>query len=114
MSNQDANFPNGLIVKRNEQAPEFVICGLSFKTEEFIQWLRENDENGWVNVKVNRSRQGKIYAQKDDWKPTQGSTAPNAYDAPQAPSNPQQTFQNVAPTTGNDPNYSPKDETCPF
>lgn len=84
MSNQDATFPDGLIAKRNESAPDFVIVGLSFKTEEFIQWLRENDSNGWVNVKVNRSRGGKIYAQKDDWKPTQGTTAPNAYSAPQA------------------------------
>jgi hypothetical protein len=38
-------FPNGIIAKRQDNAPEFVLCNLSFKVEEFINYLQENSNN---------------------------------------------------------------------
>ena len=47
----EKNFATGLFVKRNEKAPEFVVCSLSFKTDEFIQFLIENtNDKGYVNL----------------------------------------------------------------
>ena len=63
-------FPDGIIAKRSENAPEFVIVGLSFKVDEFIQYLKENEsEKGWVNIEVLRSKQDKIYCKLNEWKP---------------------------------------------
>lgn len=57
------NFVNGLIIKRNEKAPDYVICGLSFKVEEFIKYINENAKNGWMNVDVKLSQAKKYYAE---------------------------------------------------
>ena len=47
----------GLFARRNKKAPEFVICGLSVKTDDFIHFLKENtNEKGYVNLQVLRSR----------------------------------------------------------
>jgi len=59
----DKIFTQGMIVKRHEKAPQYVICGLSFKTEEFIKWLQANDKGGWVNVDVKQSQGGKYYGE---------------------------------------------------
>ena len=66
----------GLFAKRNEKAPEFVICGLSFKTDDFIQFLKENTNGkGYVNLKVLKSKdKGTLYAEVDTFEPK--ATAP--------------------------------------
>ena len=38
----EKNYAKGLFAKRNEKAPEFVVCSLSINTDEFIQFLKEN------------------------------------------------------------------------
>ena len=66
----------GLFAKRNEKAPEFVICGLSVKTDDFIQFLKENtNEKGYVNLQILRSKdKGTLYAVVDTFEP-KASTA---------------------------------------
>ena len=66
----------GLFAKRNEKAPEFVICGLSVKTDDFIQFLKENtNEKGYVNLQVRKSKEkGTLYAVLDTFEP-KASTA---------------------------------------
>jgi hypothetical protein len=59
----EKNFVNGLIVKRHEKAPSFVVCALSFKTEEFTDYIMKNQVNGWLNVDVKLSNGGKYYAE---------------------------------------------------
>ena len=61
----------GLFAKRNEKAPEFVICHLSVKTDDFIQFLKENtNEKGYVNLQVLRSKdKGTLYAVVDTFEP---------------------------------------------
>lgn len=74
------NFTQGMIVKRHEKAPNYVICGLSFKVDEFTKWLQENEKNGWVNVDVKLSQNGKYYGELNSYeKSSQTSkTVPNS------------------------------------
>ena len=69
-------YAKGLFAKRNEKAPEFVICNLSVKTDDFIQFLKENtNEKGYVNLQVLKSKdKGTLYAEIDTFEP-KASTA---------------------------------------
>ena len=69
-------YAKGLFVKRNEKAPEFVVCSLSIKTDDFIQFLKENtNDKGYVNLQVLKSREkGTIYAILDTFEPKTSST----------------------------------------
>ncbi len=64
-------YAKGLFAKRNENAPDFVTCSLSIKTDDFIQFLRENtNEKGYVNLQVLKSREkGTLYAIVDTFTP---------------------------------------------
>ena len=72
---QEVIFANGLIVKRRDNAPEFVTCNLSVKVDEFIAFLKEHEKQGWVNIDCKVGRSGKHYASLDTWQPTQGESA---------------------------------------
>jgi hypothetical protein len=63
----DKKFVNGLIVKRNSNLPDFVVCKLSFKTDEFIRFITDNSKNGWLNADVKVSKGGKYYAELDTY-----------------------------------------------
>jgi len=76
----DIIFANGIIYKQPRAgAPDFVKGALSFKVEEAIAFLKENEENGWCNVNLLVSKAGKPYAALDTWKPNSSynSTAKN-------------------------------------
>ena len=64
-------YAKGLFAKRNEKAPEFVICGLSVKTDDFIQFLKENtNDKGYVNLQVLKSKdKGTLYSVLDTFEP---------------------------------------------
>ncbi len=62
-------FVDGLICKRHEKAPEYVLVNLSVKASEFTNWLAQNQVNGWVNIAVKRSQAGKLYAELDTFTP---------------------------------------------
>ena len=65
-------FVDGMIVKRNPNAPDFVICSLSLKCEELVAFMRKHHKDKWVNIQVKQSKGGKYYAELDTWQPTQG------------------------------------------
>ena len=67
----EKNYAKGLFVKRNEKAPEFVVCNLSIKTDDFIQFLKENtNEKGYVNMQILKSKdKGTFYANVDNFTP---------------------------------------------
>jgi len=72
----DKIFANGMVVKeRRTNAPDYVICNLSIKVDEFIQTLQAHQSNGWVNVNCLVAKSGKPYAEIDTWRPTQGDAA---------------------------------------
>lgn len=82
----DANFPDGLIVKKAHQnAPAFIKCTLSFKVEEFIQCLQQNNNAGWVNMDVKLSQKGTLYAEIDNWQPNQQQAPPQQQQNQQSP-----------------------------
>jgi hypothetical protein len=63
-------FANGLIFKSpKENTPEFVKGHISVKVDEFTKFLEENDNNGWVNIDLKKSREGKFYFELNTWKP---------------------------------------------
>ena len=71
----DMIFCDGLIVKRRDNAPEFVVANLSIKVDEFTVFLDEHRAEGWVNIDIKISKGGKMYASLDQWRPTQGEDA---------------------------------------
>jgi len=71
----DKTFVNGMIVKRRDNAPEYVLCNLSVKVDEFIAFAQEHQRDGWLNVNCMVAKSGKHYAELDTWQPTQGQAA---------------------------------------
>lgn len=64
-------FVDGLFVNRRENAPEFLIANLSFN-QKFIDYLKGNfNAKGYVNIDVLKSKEGKLYAKLNDWKPAE-------------------------------------------
>lgn len=62
-------FIGGLFFKDpHENAPDFVMAKGSIKVADMRAWLDQQDGE-WVNFDLKRSREGKPYAQIDDWKP---------------------------------------------
>ena len=74
---EEKKYAKGLFAKRNEKAPEFVICNLSFKTDDFTQFLKENtNEKGYVNLQVLKSNdKGTLYAVVDTFEPKASTTS---------------------------------------
>lgn len=66
----DKIFVNGMVVKRNDNAPEYVLANLSIKRTDLIDFLRQQDSD-WLNVALKRAKSGKCYAELDTWKPSE-------------------------------------------
>jgi hypothetical protein len=66
----DKVFVNGMVVKRNDNAPEYVLANLSIKRTDLIEFLRQQDSD-WLNVALKRAKSGKCYAELDTWKPAE-------------------------------------------
>jgi len=64
----DKIFAKGFSFKRNDNAPEFVVGKLSIKADEAIQFIKENSSNGWVNLDIKKSKEGKFYIELDTFK----------------------------------------------
>jgi hypothetical protein len=73
MEKKDKVFADGFIFKRSENAPDWVIGKISVKVEDAVKFLNNNIKNGWVNLNVNQSQNGKIYIELDTWEKAQGS-----------------------------------------
>jgi hypothetical protein len=70
MEKKDKVFADGIIFKRNDNAPAFAIGKLSFKVDEAIGFLQANAKKGWVNVNINQAQSGKYYIELDTWEAT--------------------------------------------
>ncbi len=81
-------FAEGIIFKRNDNAPDFVIGSMSVKVSEFVPFLQANAKNDWTNLQVKKSQNGKMYVELDTFepKPQGGAQQPAQQQAPsQAP-----------------------------
>ena len=76
-NNNEKIFTDGMIVKRNDNAPDFVISNISIKVEEFTKFLGKHNKNGWVNIDVLKSKNGKYYGQINNWQPNQNDVVTN-------------------------------------
>jgi len=65
----DKVFVDGMMVKRNDNAPDWVTCNVSFKASEFKAFLDQHQNKDWVNVQIKVSKGGKMYAELDTWEP---------------------------------------------
>jgi hypothetical protein len=70
MEKKDKIFADGILFKRNENAPAFVIGKQSFKVKEAVAFLLANEKNGWVNLNINQGQNGKYYIELDTWEAT--------------------------------------------
>ena len=67
-----SDFIDGLSFKKpHGNAPPFVKAKGSIKVVDLGKYLKEAHNNGkeWVNFDLKESREGKLYATIDDWKP---------------------------------------------
>ncbi len=75
MEKQDPIFPKGVLFKKpRDGAPDFIRGHLSFKVDEAIEFLKANEKNGWVNIDIKKSKEGKTYLQLDTWVPKKVET----------------------------------------
>lgn len=70
MEKKDKVFADGIIFKRNDNAPAWAVGKLSFKVEEAIAFLQANSKKGWVNLNINQGQSGKYYIELDTWEGT--------------------------------------------
>jgi len=86
----EVKFAEGLMVKRHENAPDFVLCNLSIKEAEFAATMAANaNNNGWINIDIKRSKKGKLYAEINNWKPNKEEPAE------QSEAQPEESFEDV-------------------
>jgi hypothetical protein len=66
------------------KAPDFVIGKVSVKVQDAIAFLQQHQNNkGYVNLDIKRSREGKPYMALDTWQPSQQSQAQRPEAEPQ-------------------------------
>ena len=70
MEKKDKVFADGIIFKRNDNAPQWAVGKLSFKVEDAIAFLQANSKKGWVNLNINQGQSGKYYIELDTWEGT--------------------------------------------
>ena len=69
MEQQEKVFADGMIAKRREGSPDFVISELSFKVDEFKAFLDKHSKNGWVNTTIKQAKSGKFYGELNTFEP---------------------------------------------
>lgn len=77
---QEKVFVDGLITKRNEKAPDWIIASHSVKVDDFITFLKANAKNGWVNFDTKKAGSGKMYNELNTFVPKKQGAAPVAED----------------------------------
>lgn len=69
MNKAEKVFAQGFYFKKSENAPDFVVGNISVKVEEAIEFLKENDKKGWINMSVKQSKKGSYYMELDTFEP---------------------------------------------
>lgn len=70
MEKKEKVFADGIIFKRNDNAPAWAVGKLSVKVEDAISFLNANSKKGWVNLNINQGQSGKYYIELDTWEGT--------------------------------------------
>lgn len=71
---EDKVFADGVIFKKpHENAPDFVKGSLSLKMKELIEFAKKYHKDGWLNIDLLESRNGKYYAALNTFEPKKQS-----------------------------------------
>ncbi len=71
MEKEQAIFVKGMSFDVPENAPSYVKGRLGIKVADIIPFLQEHQKNnGWVNIDLKVSQNGKAYAQLNTWTPS--------------------------------------------
>jgi hypothetical protein len=73
--NDEKVFVDGMIIKnKTEGTPDWVKEKISLKLDEFGAWVaaqkKADPSLEWINIDIKQSQGGKLYAERDMWKPT--------------------------------------------
>ena len=73
--NDEKVFVDGMIIKsKSDSTPEWVKEKISLKLDEFGAWVaaqkKADPSLEWINIDIKQSQGGKLYAERDMWKPT--------------------------------------------
>ena len=68
----------------HKNAPDFVKGGLSINVDEFIEFAKNNQNDGKLNIDLLESKSGKYYAALNTYKREDTST-PGGHQAPSSP-----------------------------
>ena len=71
-------FANGFSFKRKDNAPEFVVGRLSMKVDDAIEFIKQHQKNGWINLDVKKARTGNFYIELDTYTPKGGESSTEA------------------------------------
>lgn len=71
-------FIEGMILKQGHFHEGNAHLKVAIKIEDFAKFVKENQDNGWLNIEIKTSKAGKIYAELDTWKPDRTQTPPTA------------------------------------
>jgi len=82
MNQKEKIFTEGMIVKKNDNAPDFVIGNLSVKVDDFKKFLDKHAKNGWVNIDLKKSQGGKYYGEINSWEPKSNDVVSNVNPIP--------------------------------
>jgi hypothetical protein len=88
-------FANGFSFKRNENAPEFVVGRLSMKIDDAIEFMKQNQKNGWINLDVKKARTGNFYIELDTYTPKQGESPTEAKRIPSKAQSPKTSNEEI-------------------
>jgi len=77
MSNDKNTLVDGLFVKKpSEKAPKWAVANISVNVDKLSDWLKANqNDKGYVNINLLDSKEGKLYAKLNEWKPKEKSKA---------------------------------------
>ena len=85
MENNEKKFADGLFFSRRENAPDFVVGSLGIQVEKAVAWIQrqKQKENGFINVDIKKSQQGKYYLELNEFEPKQQQPPAQGQNEPQ-------------------------------
>lgn len=86
--NTEKEFVDGMIIKKpHENAPDWVKAKMSLKLDEFKAWVSAAEKADpsieWINIDIKQSQGGKLYAERDNWKPEEKQKPEESQKAPE-------------------------------
>ncbi len=67
MDKKEKIFIKGLNAKRGEKAPEWIIANVGINMADLIVASNQYAKNGWLNVTLKKSKEGKMYFELDQY-----------------------------------------------